>query len=423
MYRIKVPGEDGNLKEVKTPEGDPLHGSTSSLGLDIKQLDEREMSFWAVASTETQDREGDILTAKGWELDNFRKVPVGLWTHDSWSPPIFKSLETKVTKKQLLFNPKFVDEEFGRFVFNLYKDGFMKAFSVGFRFLDWEWIKEIDEEGVRRYIGRRSLKQELFEISAVNVGANPEALALIKSKGGVISEYDASPEPVEKGFFEIDTEHCDVEGDKMLVDIGGGVYKEVIPEDEGLITGFRFYEDEWDVSRIKTWALYYPHREDSDGTKLILPWEGGGKVAIKKIEIEKKEDEKQEPSQEEVTKNLLEAANELSTITGSLKEIIDSLKSDPDDDKPVDVKKIVADFAEEVKACLVSVAEEISALQQVVALKGEEVDEKDVDTKGTDELDKKDFTAEVEKAFASKVDEISTGLKALLDGVKGKLKD
>ena len=64
----------------------------------IEQLDEGSKSFIAVASTEDEDRDKDIIRQDGWDLKNFKKNPVVPWSHNYWDVPVAKSLKTWVDR-------------------------------------------------------------------------------------------------------------------------------------------------------------------------------------------------------------------------------------------------------------------------------------------------------------------------------------
>ena len=127
-----------------------------------------------VASDEVEDRQGEVISVDGWQLDNFKINPVLLWGHDQYRPAIglaekigFKTINGL---KKLIFQPKFHrKDEFSRLVADLVDDGWIKASSVGFQ------PKEQEEN--------KYTKQELLEISFVNVPANPNALSLAFAKG------------------------------------------------------------------------------------------------------------------------------------------------------------------------------------------------------------------------------------------------
>ena len=119
----------------------------------------------AVASTGSLDREGEILDTAGWELENFKKAPILLWSHRAMDPPIGKitKIWKSIKEDRLKFDAEFAEEEnpFAKVIADLMRKKFLTKFSVGFI------PKERD--------GERYLKQELLEISVVNIPANPEA--------------------------------------------------------------------------------------------------------------------------------------------------------------------------------------------------------------------------------------------------------
>jgi len=144
---------------------------------EIKGIDEKEGTITAFVSTNARDRMDEVLDPKGADLKNYSKNPVVLWAHDYSRPPIGKALWTKRSGEGILSKVKFASTEFAQEIFQLYKEGFLKAFSVGFMPKDYE-----DGDGVK--IPRRTYKSwEMLEYSAVPVPANPEALTLAVQKG------------------------------------------------------------------------------------------------------------------------------------------------------------------------------------------------------------------------------------------------
>ncbi|MDP2410366.1 MAG: phage major capsid protein [Pseudolabrys sp.] len=131
-----------------------------------------------VLSDETVDRMGDIVTADGWVLTNFRQNPIALFGHNS-SFPIGKWTNIRIEGGKLIAKLKLasrgtsarIDE-----LISLVEQGVLRAVSVGFIPIKAE---PIDEK--RPYDGTRFLKQELLETSLVSVPANPAALQLAKS--------------------------------------------------------------------------------------------------------------------------------------------------------------------------------------------------------------------------------------------------
>lgn len=122
----------------------------------------------AVASTDVVDRHGERINQEGWDLKNFKSNPVMLWAHDHKEIAVGKCTNVHIERKggtpRLVFTPEFHDKtETSRSLKALYEDGWLNSFSVGFIPKDFD--------------GKDSmyLKQELLEISAVNVPANPDA--------------------------------------------------------------------------------------------------------------------------------------------------------------------------------------------------------------------------------------------------------
>lgn len=142
------------------------------------KIDDEKREIVAIGSKQVVDRDNDVIYLDGINLKNFKKTPVVLWSHDSWSPPIGKSLKTWVDGKNLMFKIKFAEEEiypFADTIYKLIKGDYLNAFSIGFR-PDYEESKWNEKRG-----GYDFFKSELMEISVVNVPANPAALIQSKS--------------------------------------------------------------------------------------------------------------------------------------------------------------------------------------------------------------------------------------------------
>jgi len=153
---------------------------------EIRAIDERSRTIEFVASTEAVDRYGDVIRVAGWKLDNYRRNPIFLWAHKSGEPPIGKTvgIHVETSPPALVQKVEFADAatyKFADTIFNLYKGGFLKAVSVGF--MPLEHPKAIRDENNDQMTGWEFTNQELLELSAVPVPANPEAVARMVSKG------------------------------------------------------------------------------------------------------------------------------------------------------------------------------------------------------------------------------------------------
>jgi hypothetical protein len=154
--------------------------------LQVKALTEKiEGKLFAVASEEVADRDGDIISIDGWELANFKKNPVLLWLHGYGGRDLpigrAKSIGVKEIggKKKLVFEPEFEDiTDEGKTIARFYDEGWLKAWSVGFRPLESQRIgSDSDWNAPYKY-----LKQELLEISAVPIPALPSAVIMDNAK-------------------------------------------------------------------------------------------------------------------------------------------------------------------------------------------------------------------------------------------------
>ena len=135
----------------------------------LKAEQEVDKPFVFVASEESQDRLGDVITALGWDLAGFKKNPVFLWVHDYWTAPLGTVPKVWVEGRQLLNLVEWDEaDEFARQIKGKYERRILRAESVGFRAMEFE---ENTQGGIT------FTKQELLEISAVPIPAHPGALA------------------------------------------------------------------------------------------------------------------------------------------------------------------------------------------------------------------------------------------------------
>jgi HK97 family phage prohead protease len=136
-----------------------------------------------IASDATLDRGGEVIEAAGWRLDNFRRNPVFQNAHN-YGNIIFtlgRAQIAEVRGGRLFLRVLFAADinPMARLAYDLYRRGFLNAVSVGFLPRRWENGTE------RTPWRRRFLEQELLEVSAVAVPANPNALALALKTGAV----------------------------------------------------------------------------------------------------------------------------------------------------------------------------------------------------------------------------------------------
>jgi len=156
----------------------------------VSKVDGDEPILDLVASDETVDRYREVIEAAGWVLDNYRRNPVVLNNHQYYdvTHTLGRAEVTEVRGNMLYQRIRWAVEAnpVAAVAYKLYRGGFLRAFSVGFNPI--EWVDCGPDEPCRR----RYKRQELLEVSAVSIPANPNALALGLASGAVDrSEFDA----------------------------------------------------------------------------------------------------------------------------------------------------------------------------------------------------------------------------------------
>jgi hypothetical protein len=175
-----------------------------------------------ISSDESLDRYNEIISATGWKLDNYLRNPVFQNAHQ-YGDILFTLGRALITEVRLVgrASPRAVlfqriqfacdINPMAKIAYGLYKGKFLNAVSVGFVPLRWEdgspdqagnSLSASGGEGrgevvpstlATRHsspqVRRRYLEQELLEVSAVGIPANPNALAL-GLKSGAIQKSD-----------------------------------------------------------------------------------------------------------------------------------------------------------------------------------------------------------------------------------------
>ena len=167
---------------------DGLGVFSATMGQSVKSVDMNKRTLSMTGSDETTDRDGDIVMVNGWQLENFVKNPVFLWSHQyggEGSVPLARAIKVikRRTPARLDFTMQFPTEginPFADMILSLYNEKIINASSVGFMPLEWEPVDGGEGGGnspsMYYYQGRRFTKQELLELSGCAVPCNPMAL-------------------------------------------------------------------------------------------------------------------------------------------------------------------------------------------------------------------------------------------------------
>jgi HK97 family phage prohead protease len=136
-----------------------------------------------IASDESLDRHDEVISASGWRLSTYQRNPVFQNSHQ-YGDILFtlgKALSTEVRNGKLIQRVQFATDvnPMAKIAYGLYKGKFLNAVSVGFIPIRWENGTEHND------FRRKFVEQELLEVSAVAIPANPNALTLAYKSGAV----------------------------------------------------------------------------------------------------------------------------------------------------------------------------------------------------------------------------------------------
>jgi len=135
---------------------------------EAKALEDDELLITGYANTISKDRYGDVVPSYAWNeaaLENFRKNPIILAFHNH-SEPIGTAVDISPDENGLKLTAK-ISSAAGK-VYQLIKEGVLKAFSIGF------YVKDADYDSATDIFVIKAL--ELLEVSVVSVPANQDSL-------------------------------------------------------------------------------------------------------------------------------------------------------------------------------------------------------------------------------------------------------
>jgi HK97 family phage prohead protease len=144
----------------------------------VKQLDDD--AFEIVITTDSEDRDGDVIEVGGWEFGDYMLNPVVLLNHESRALPIGQTLglriEANAVVAQFKFSTPANESDPVAAVIARWNDGTLRAASVGFRPLEFEPRDEDAAPDAHIFGPFRFTRQALLEWSLVTIPANQDAL-------------------------------------------------------------------------------------------------------------------------------------------------------------------------------------------------------------------------------------------------------
>lgn len=197
--------------------------------ITIKSSDDDKYIIECIGTKESVDRDGDVLKIDGIDLSNYKKNPIVLWSHDYWGLPIGKTLKVWKEEKQLNFKIEFAKEDvypFASTVYKMYKNGFLKSFSLGFR-PDPKSAKFDDKRG-----GYDFDKAELIEISAVNVPANIHSVITDVKMQEAIKQKMFTQEEVTKLEMFLQSLEEEMNTKKEIIEDSFEIFKDLVENEQ-----------------------------------------------------------------------------------------------------------------------------------------------------------------------------------------------
>lgn len=254
---------------------------------EIKEVETRVLEF--TGSTEKVDRDGEIIKADGWVLDNYQKNPVVLYGHDYSSLPVAKCIKAWVEGGKLKFRDEFPTAdvyEFADTVYKLCKGGYLNTVSVGFI--------PLESENGKGDIRKIWTKQELLEHSIVAVPSNPDALRNAIDAGVItVKEFERITKPEEtENYIRIPVEDSGKHKDHRIrtIDISAkeGIKALYCGECKVVLTYLFDKAKDWDMEKAKKWvedhkkSVFIITDPNIEQFATVVPISWGGKANNKK---------------------------------------------------------------------------------------------------------------------------------------------
>lgn len=166
-------------KAVEADAADPLQKAVvfKQFDVEVESLADRRVRF--VVTTSTPDREKDVVVTTGIDTSAYEKNGVVMWAHDYRQLPVGRCVAIERGPDKMICTVEFATADMNPLaeqVYRMIKAGFLKACSIGFRPLTWDYD---DERG-----GVDFQTCEMLEFSICPIPANAEAL-VAASKAGI----------------------------------------------------------------------------------------------------------------------------------------------------------------------------------------------------------------------------------------------
>ena len=178
--RIKSLVPTGNTEQIQVAMDSGLYKRKRR---KVAEVDEDNHEIVFIATSDTLDRDSERVIPRSFEKDMgyYDENPVVLYGHDHRLPAVGKCTDHEFSDADLKMQVKFaVDENpMAALLWGLYKSGYMRMTSVGFIPIEWS---DDAEEKLEGQSGLTFTRNELIELSFVNVGSNRYALSQLPAE-------------------------------------------------------------------------------------------------------------------------------------------------------------------------------------------------------------------------------------------------
>ena len=147
---------------------------------EVKAVNSETKEVVHLISNARTDRAGDVVEPGGVQLDNYMRNPIVMIDHDySVTNIIGRAESIEIGEGGVYARTKFqTDTQLGRDAWALVKGGFARSWSIGFKPLEHEAIKD-----GKQIKGFHFKTWELLEYSLVAIPMNPDAVMGLAAKG------------------------------------------------------------------------------------------------------------------------------------------------------------------------------------------------------------------------------------------------
>lgn len=264
------------MADLQTEVGENLiHTRGLVSDCTVRAIDEEKRTAEFVAATENGVMTWggiEYLKMSGAKLTRFRKNPVVLDAHDSYSGgSVIGNADVKVESKNLVARVRFATTTRAEEIWQLVKDGFLRALSIGF--LPYQQtIKrlaegETDGEGEDMITGPARIIRswELYEISVVPVPADPDAVRRASLDSGVLASLMAA-----LGYTHIDTRLLGAEKEPIMAEKNEKPEAAPAPKGEERTVAVVEMQTPEDILRVQTIRALAPRGMEKLADKLVV---------------------------------------------------------------------------------------------------------------------------------------------------------